>query len=26
VAGSSLDESMTWCEDQLNKIVKSQRT
>jgi hypothetical protein len=26
VSGSSINEAMTWCEEQLNKIVKSQRT
>jgi hypothetical protein len=23
---ASIDEAMTWCEEQLTKIVKSQRT
>jgi multiple sugar transport system substrate-binding protein len=26
VTGSSIDEAMTWCEDQLNRITKSHRT
>ncbi len=26
VSGTSIDEAMTWCEEQINKIVKSQRT
>jgi hypothetical protein len=26
VSGSSITEAMTWCEEHLNKIVKSHRT
>jgi hypothetical protein len=26
VTGSSINEAMTWCEEQLNKIMKSKRT
>jgi hypothetical protein len=26
VSGASLEEAMTWCEGQIAKIVKSQRT